>query len=29
MIPGTTTLANTIPIVTNLPVGSTAGYISY
>jgi hypothetical protein len=29
MIPGTTTLANTIPIVTNLPVGSTAGYISF
>ena len=29
MIPGTTTLANTIPIVTNLPVGSTAGYINF
>jgi hypothetical protein len=29
MIPGGTTLANTIPIVTNLPVGGTAGYISF
>jgi hypothetical protein len=29
MIPAGTTLANTIPIVTNLPVGGTAGYISF
>ena len=29
MIPVGTTMANTIPIVTNLPVGSTAGYISF
>jgi len=29
MIPAGTTLANTIPIVTALPVGSTAGYISF
>jgi hypothetical protein len=29
MIPAGTTLANTIPIVTNLPVGATAGYISF
>jgi hypothetical protein len=29
MIPSGTTLANTIPIVTNLPLGSTAGYISF
>jgi hypothetical protein len=29
MIPSGTTLANTIPIVTALPVGSTAGYISF
>lgn len=29
MIPAGTTMANTIPIVTNLPVGSTAGYISF
>jgi hypothetical protein len=29
MVPAGTTLANTIPIVTNLPVGSTAGYISF
>ena len=26
MIPAGTTLANTIPIVTDLPVGATAGY---
>ncbi len=29
MIPSGSTLANTIPIVTALPVGSTAGYISF
>jgi hypothetical protein len=29
MIPSGTTLANTIPIVTGLPVGSTAGYVSF
>jgi hypothetical protein len=29
MIPTGTTLANTIPIVTALPVGATAGYISF
>lgn len=29
MIPAGTTLANTIPIVTDLPVGATAGYISF
>lgn len=29
MVPANTTLANTIPIVTNLPVGSTTGYISF
>jgi hypothetical protein len=29
MVPTGTTLANTIPIVTALPVGSTAGYISF
>ena len=29
MIPTGTTLANTIPIVTNLAVGATAGYISF
>lgn len=29
MIPSGTTLANTIPIVTALPVGGTAGYISF
>jgi hypothetical protein len=29
MIPSGTTIANTIPIVTALPVGSTAGYISF
>jgi hypothetical protein len=29
MIPAGTTMANTIPIVTALPVGSTAGYISF
>jgi hypothetical protein len=29
MIPSGTTLANTIPIVTALPVGATAGYISF
>ena len=29
MIPAGTTLSNTIPIVTNLPVGGTAGYISF
>jgi hypothetical protein len=29
MIPANTTLANTIPIVTGLPVGSTAGYVSF
>jgi len=29
MIPAGTTLANTIPLVTALPVGATAGYISF
>lgn len=29
MIPAGTTLANTIPIVTNLAVGATTGYISF
>jgi hypothetical protein len=29
MIPAGTTMANTIPIVTDLPVGSTTGYISF
>jgi len=29
MIPSGSTMANTIPIVTALPVGSTAGYISF
>lgn len=29
MMPAGTTLANTIPLVTNLPVGATAGYISF
>ncbi len=29
MVPSGTTLANSIPIVTNLPVGGTAGYISF
>jgi len=29
MVPAGTTMANTIPIVTNLPVGGTAGYISF
>ena len=29
MIPAGTTMANTIPLVTGLPVGSTAGYISF
>jgi len=29
MIPSGTTLANSIPIVTGLPVGSTTGYISF
>jgi Domain of unknown function (DUF4397) len=29
MVPASTTLANTIPIVTDLPVGSTTGYISF
>lgn len=29
MVPGTTTLANTIPICTALPVGSTCGYVSF
>jgi hypothetical protein len=29
MVPSGTTLANTIPIVTALPVGGTAGYISF
>jgi hypothetical protein len=29
MVPSGTTLANTIPLVTALPVGSTAGYISF
>lgn len=29
MIPASTTLADTIPLVTNLPVGATAGYVSF
>jgi len=29
MVPSGTTLANTIPLVTGLPVGGTAGYISF
>jgi hypothetical protein len=29
MIPSGTTMANTIPLVTALPVGATAGYISF
>ncbi|MDR3724004.1 MAG: DUF4397 domain-containing protein [Terracidiphilus sp.] len=29
MIPGSTTLANTTPLVTGLKVGSTAGYVSF
>ena len=29
MVPAGTTLANSIPIVTDLPVGATAGYISF
>jgi Domain of unknown function (DUF4397) len=29
MIPAGTTMANTIPIITGLPVGATAGYISF
>jgi hypothetical protein len=29
MVPAGTTLANSIPLVTALPVGSTAGYISF
>ena len=29
MVPGATTLANTIPLCTNLPVGSTCGYVSF
>ncbi len=29
MVPAGTTLANTIPLVTDLPVGATAGYISF
>lgn len=29
LVPAGTTLANTIPLVTALPVGSTAGYISF
>jgi hypothetical protein len=29
MVPAGTTMANTIPIVTDLPVGGTAGYISF
>ena len=29
MVPGSTTLANTIPLCTNLPVGSTCGYTSF
>ena len=29
MVPAGATLANSIPIVTNLPVGATAGYISF
>jgi hypothetical protein len=29
MVPAGATLANSVPIVTNLPVGATAGYISF
>jgi hypothetical protein len=29
MVPSGTTLANTIPLVTALPVGATAGYVSF
>jgi len=29
MVPGGDTLADTIPLVTALPVGATAGYISF
>ncbi len=29
MVPGATTLANTIPLCSSLPVGSTCGYISF
>ena len=29
MVPGTTTLANTIPLCTDLAVGSTCGYVSF
>jgi hypothetical protein len=29
MVPGSTTLANTIPICTSLAVGSTCGYVSF
>ncbi len=29
MVPGSTTLANTIPLCTSLPVGSTCGYVSF
>jgi hypothetical protein len=29
MVPGSSTLANTIPLCTSLPVGSTCGYVSF
>jgi hypothetical protein len=29
MVPSGSTLANTVPIATALPVGATAGYISF
>lgn len=29
MVPGSSTLANTIPLCTDLPVGSTCGYVSF
>jgi hypothetical protein len=29
MVPGSSTLANSIPLVADLPVGNTAGYISF
>jgi hypothetical protein len=29
MVPGSTTLANTLPLCTALPVGSTCGYLSF
>lgn len=29
MVPGASMLANTIPLCTNLPVGSTCGYVSF